>query len=55
MCADLRCSWAEFIPQGIADVSQKFLPALAASLTVGEDLDKDEYQAVLSALGVATK
>jgi hypothetical protein len=38
--------------QAIDRVAEKFVGALKASLTKGDDLDKHEYEAMLAALGV---
>ena len=40
------------IDQEIHRIEQQFIPALKASLTHGDDLDKVEFAEVLSALGV---
>jgi hypothetical protein len=40
--------------QAIDRVAEKFVGALKASLTKGDDLDKHEFAAMLAALGIPT-
>ena len=47
----LRVAVLLFFLQAIERVAEKFVDALRASLTVGDDLDKQEFQAMLEALG----